>query len=164
MIYYCCAQLLSSPASPSTRKYTQTHLHTYTHTILDIDVRSLSDHSPHKLIIASPQALYDRNHPHRILKMDYILDNVGEWKDRLVNNSIKSFEEMTAQRWVRIIAIVGAYLLIRPYLLNAAAKKQKQQLEKEAEDLGLGKSEALDANDFRGSGVRVKKGEAKKKE
>ena len=96
--------------------------------------------------------------------MDYILDNVGEWKDRLVNNSIKSFEEMTAQRWDRIIAIVGAYLLIRPYLLNAAAKKQKQQLEKEAEDLGLGKSEALDANDFRGSGVRVKKGEAKKKE
>jgi hypothetical protein len=162
VIYYCCAQLLSSPASPSTRKYTQTHIHT--HTILDIDVRSLSDHSPHKLIIASPQALYDRNHPHRILKMDYILDNVGEWKDRLVNNSIKSFEEMTAQRWVRIIAIVGAYLLIRPYLLNAAAKKQKQQLEKEAEDLGLGKSEALDANDFRGSGVRVKKGEAKKKE
>ncbi|KAF7676234.1 hypothetical protein GT037_005739 [Alternaria burnsii] len=86
--------------------------------------------------------------------MDYILDNVGEWKNRLVNNSIKSFEDMTAQRWVRIIAIVGAYLLIRPYLLNAAAKKQKQQLEKEAEDLGLGKSEALDANDFRDMPLR----------
>jgi hypothetical protein len=144
--------------------HAQIHTNTHTHTILDIDVISLFDHSPHKLIIASPQALSDYNHPRRILKMDYILDNVGEWKDRLVNNSIKSFEEMTAQRWVRIIAIVGAYLLIRPYLLNAAAKKQKQQLEKEAEDLGLGKSEALDANDFRGSGVRVKKGEAKKKE
>ena len=96
--------------------------------------------------------------------MDYVLDNVVEWKDRLVNNSIKSFEEMTAQRWVRIIAIVGAYLLVRPYLLNAAAKKQKKQLEKEAEDLGLGKTDAFDANDFRGKGVRVKKGEAKKKE
>ncbi|USP81042.1 hypothetical protein yc1106_08316 [Curvularia clavata] len=96
--------------------------------------------------------------------MDYILDNVGEWKNRLVNNSIKSFEEMTAQRWVRIIAIVGGYLLIRPYLLNAAAKKQKQQLDREAEELGLGKSDAPDANDFRGKGVKVAKGEVKKKE
>lgn len=96
--------------------------------------------------------------------MDYILDNVGEWKDRFINNSIKSWEEMSAQRWVRIIAIVGAYLLIRPYLLNAAAKKQKAQLDKEAEELGLGKSDAPDANDFRGKGVRVTKGEAKKKE
>ncbi|EOA90808.1 uncharacterized protein SETTUDRAFT_45111 [Exserohilum turcica Et28A] len=86
--------------------------------------------------------------------MDYILDNVGEWKDRFVNNSIKSFEEMTAQRWLRIIAIVGGYLLIRPYLLNAAAKNQKKQLDKEAEELGLGKSDAPDANDFRGKGVK----------
>ncbi|KAL6153568.1 hypothetical protein ACJQWK_11562 [Exserohilum turcicum] len=96
--------------------------------------------------------------------MDYILDNVGEWKDRFVNNSIKSFEEMTAQRWLRIIAIVGGYLLIRPYLLNAAAKNQKKQLDKEAEELGLGKSDAPDANDFRGKGVKVSKGQVKKKE
>ncbi|KAF1943094.1 hypothetical protein EJ02DRAFT_323491, partial [Clathrospora elynae] len=91
--------------------------------------------------------------------MDYIIDNVGEWKDRLVNNSVKSWEEMTVQRWIRIIVIVGAYLLVRPYLLSAAAKKQKKQLDREAEELGLGKSDAPDANDFRGGGVKAKKGE-----
>ncbi|KAF1836889.1 hypothetical protein BDW02DRAFT_587105 [Decorospora gaudefroyi] len=96
--------------------------------------------------------------------MDYILDNVVEWKNRLVNNSVKSFEGMTAQRWIRIVLIVCAYLLVRPYLLNAAAKKQRQQLDKEAVELGLGESGAPDANDFRGKGVRVKKGEAKKKD
>ncbi|KAH7382158.1 protein trafficking Pga2, partial [Pyrenochaeta sp. MPI-SDFR-AT-0127] len=82
--------------------------------------------------------------------MDYILDNVGEWKDRLVNNSVKSFTEMTPQRWIRIIVIVGAYLLIRPYLLNAAANRQKKQMEKEAEELGLERSTEPNANDFRG--------------
>lgn len=87
--------------------------------------------------------------------MDYILDNVGEWKDRLVNNSVKSFEDMTAQRWIRIIAIVCGYLLIRPFLLNQAAKQQKKQLEKEADELGLGRDEP-NANDFRGGSKKGK--------
>ncbi|CAO2650845.1 Nn.00g091420.m01.CDS01 [Neocucurbitaria sp. VM-36] len=81
--------------------------------------------------------------------MDYILDNAGEWKDRLVNNSVKSFTEMTPQRWIRIIVIVGAYLLVRPYLLKAAANRQKRQLEKEAEELGLESSAEPNANALR---------------
>lgn len=82
--------------------------------------------------------------------MDYILDNVGEWKDRFVNNSVKSFAEMTPQRWIRIIVIVGGYMLVRPYLLKAAANRQKRQLEKEAEELGLDSISAPDANALRG--------------
>jgi hypothetical protein len=95
---------------------------------------------------------------------DFVIENVAEWKNRFVNNSIKSYEEMTVQRWIRIIAIVCAYLLIRPYFVNGAAKKQKELLDKEAEELGLGRSGAPDANDFRGKGVKVKKGEAQKKD
>lgn len=91
--------------------------------------------------------------------MDYILDNVGEWKDRLVNNSVKSFTEMTPQRWLRIIAIVGAYLLIRPYLLKLAAKQQKKQLDKEADELGLNATGAPNASVLRG-GAGKKTGEA----
>lgn len=75
--------------------------------------------------------------------MDYLI----EAKNRLVNNSIKSFEGMTTQRWVRIIAIVGAYMLIRPYLLRGAANRQKAAMDKEADELGLGKTTA---NDLRG--------------
>ncbi|KAF1852207.1 uncharacterized protein K460DRAFT_402195 [Cucurbitaria berberidis CBS 394.84] len=88
--------------------------------------------------------------------MDYILDNVGEWKDRLVNNSVKSFTEMTAQRWIRIIVIVGGYLLVRPYVLKAAANRQKRQLDKEAEELGLEPSAEPNANALRGGGKRSK--------
>lgn len=86
--------------------------------------------------------------------MDYILDNVGEWKNRLVNNSVKSITDMTPQRWIRIIVIVGAYLLVRPYLLSAAANRQKKQMEKEAQELGLDTSTEPNANDLRGGKKR----------
>lgn len=92
--------------------------------------------------------------------LDFILENVGIWKDRLVNNSIKSFEDMTVQRWVRIIAIVGGYMLIRPYLLKGAANRQKKHMAKEAEDLGLESSAETNANDFRG-GRKAKGGKSK---
>lgn len=82
--------------------------------------------------------------------LDFILENVMEWKNRLVNNSVKSFEDMTVQRWVRIVAIIGGYMLIRPYLLKGAANRQKAQMAKEAEELGLETSAETNANDFRG--------------
>ena len=82
--------------------------------------------------------------------MDYVLDNLSIAKERLVTNSIKSFEGMTAQRWIRIILIVGAYMLARPYLLKAAANRQKKQLDKDAEELGLAANAGPNANDLRG--------------
>ncbi|KAF2829650.1 hypothetical protein CC86DRAFT_367605 [Ophiobolus disseminans] len=82
--------------------------------------------------------------------MDYIFDNLSIAKDRLVSNSIKSFEGMTAQRWIRVIVIVGGYMLVRPYLLKFAADRQKAQFEKEADELGLGEGRGPNANDLRG--------------
>jgi hypothetical protein len=82
------------------------------------------------------------------ISLNALLANVVEWKDRLVNNSIKSWEEMSAQRWLRIVIIVGAYLLVRPYLLAHAERSRKKRAEKEAADLGL--DAGTTANDFRG--------------
>lgn len=86
--------------------------------------------------------------------VDQVFNGLNIAKDRLVTNSIASFEGMTAQRWVRIIAIVGAYMLIRPYLLSFAAKKQKAQFEKEAAELGLDDGEVKNANSLRGGGKK----------
>ncbi|KAJ4381353.1 hypothetical protein N0V86_003702 [Didymella sp. IMI 355093] len=82
------------------------------------------------------------------ISLNALLANVVEWKDRLVNNSIKSWEEMSAQRWIRIVMIVGAYLLVRPYLLAHAERSRKKRADKEAADLGL--DAGTTANDFRG--------------
>jgi hypothetical protein len=88
-----------------------------------------------------------------------LVANVVEWKDRLVNNSVKSWEEMTAQRWIRIIVIVGAYMLIRPYLLKHAESSRKRRADKEAAELGLDAGTEMSANDFRGGKKNTKKGE-----
>jgi len=88
--------------------------------------------------------------------MDYVFDNLSLAKDRLVTNSIKSFEGMTTQRWVRLVAIIGGYMLLRPWLLKFAADRQKKQFEKESEELGLS---GPSANDLRGG--KGKKGEKK---
>lgn len=82
------------------------------------------------------------------ISFEALIANVVEWKDRLVNNSIKSWEEMSAQRWIRIVVVVGAYLLIRPYLLAHAERSRKKRADKEAADLGL--DAGTTANDFRG--------------
>jgi len=87
--------------------------------------------------------------------MDEIFDYLSLAKDRLVDNSIKSFEGMTAQRWIRIIVIIGGYMLVRPWLLKFAADRQKKQFEKESEELGLG---GPDANDLRGGKGKKGKG------
>lgn len=87
-----------------------------------------------------------------------LVANVMEWKDRLVNNSVKSWEEMSAQRWIRIVVIVGAYMLIRPFLLSHAERSRKRREAKDAADLGLDAGTEMTANDFRG-GKKTKKGD-----
>jgi hypothetical protein len=82
--------------------------------------------------------------------VDYVFENLGVAKDRLIDNSIKSFEDMTAQRWIRVIVIIGGYMLLRPYLLGFAAKRQQKQLEQEAEELGLERDAGPNANSLRG--------------
>lgn len=82
--------------------------------------------------------------------MDSVFDYLNIAKDRLVTNSIKSFEGMTAQRWLRVVVIIGGYMLLRPWLLKYAADRQKAQFERESEELGLAEGRGPNANDFRG--------------
>lgn len=51
------------------------------------------------------------------------------------NNLKGVFSEMTPQEWIRLIAIVGAYLLLRPYAMKWLGKRQVESMEKqEAEE------------------------------
>ncbi|KAI3325070.1 DUF1531-domain-containing protein [Xylariaceae sp. AK1471] len=55
--------------------------------------------------------------------------------DRMTNNVGSSVTNMTAQQWIRLIAIVGAYALLRPYVIKMGAKYQEKQFEKDQEEL-----------------------------
>ena len=81
-----------------------------------------------------------------------------EWWARFTTNTSKSLADMTLQNWIRLVIIVGTYLLVRPYLLNLGAYVQRKQLEKEdrrarEEDERRGAG-GLDANDLRGGAAR----------
>ncbi|KAI1827946.1 DUF1531-domain-containing protein [Xylaria intraflava] len=55
--------------------------------------------------------------------------------DRLTNNVSMSLTNMTAQQWIRLIAIVGAYALLRPYIIKMGAKHQEKQFEKDQQEI-----------------------------
>ncbi|KAI0011170.1 DUF1531-domain-containing protein [Xylariaceae sp. FL0662B] len=52
-------------------------------------------------------------------------------KDRFSNNLSESFTQMTPKQWIRLVIIVGAYCLLRPYIIKLGAKHQEKQLEKQ---------------------------------
>ncbi|KAF2130913.1 hypothetical protein P153DRAFT_288018 [Dothidotthia symphoricarpi CBS 119687] len=93
--------------------------------------------------------------------MEAFLEEATVWKDRLLVNSRKSIEQMSAQRWIRIILIIGAYMLVRPYLLKGAENRQKKIRQREAEELGL--DAGVSANTFRGARKPAGKGQGQGK-
>lgn len=71
---------------------------------------------------------------------------LGIVRERFTTNVSQSFAMMDAQKWIRLIAVVGAYLLLRPYILKIGGKQQAKQLQKESDE-----AEAeITANELRG--------------
>lgn len=52
--------------------------------------------------------------------------------DRFTTNMRATLQEMSPEKWIRLVIIVGTYCLLRPYLLKLGGKSQAKQLEKEA--------------------------------
>ncbi|KAI0196576.1 trafficking PGA2-domain-containing protein [Xylaria flabelliformis] len=72
-----------------------------------------------------------------------LITHFGEtlWKlvtlitDRVTNNVSTSLTNMSAQQWIRLIAIVGAYALLRPYIIKLGAKHSAKEFEKAQQDV-----------------------------
>ena len=60
--------------------------------------------------------------------LDVGLDYAMMAYNNLRSNLVK-FINMSGLQWIRIITIVGGYLLLRPYLTKLAMKTQNKQLE-----------------------------------
>ncbi|CAK7263389.1 hypothetical protein SEPCBS119000_000450 [Sporothrix epigloea] len=80
---------------------------------------------------------------------------------RFVNNVSSSFGSLTIQQWIRLVAIAGAYMLLRPYLIKLGGRLQMKQHEAdekaslaEAVAIAAGEKPALSANDLRGGGKK----------
>ena len=63
--------------------------------------------------------------------MAEIQETLIQWGRNFYNNSINMFEGMTIIKYIRLIAIVGAYIMIRPYIMKLGERLQRKQHEKE---------------------------------
>lgn len=60
-----------------------------------------------------------------------IVDILKFWGNNLRTNFRNMFLNTSTEQYLQLVIIVGAYLLIRPYLLKYAEKTQAKQYEKE---------------------------------
>ncbi|OBT78178.1 hypothetical protein VF21_02645 [Pseudogymnoascus sp. 05NY08] len=86
--------------------------------------------------------------------IDTVLGYIVQGFENLKNNA-EHYASMSLKEWVRIVTIIGAYLLLRPYLSQWAAKLQSDQHDKEidADEMATpatGPKAAISANSLRG--------------
>jgi len=73
--------------------------------------------------------------------------------DRIVYNLKATWDELTLHKWIRIVIIVGGYLLLRPYLMKLTGSEQMKQHENEEKEAN--KRAVLSPNDLRGGKAKV---------
>ncbi|KAF2460513.1 protein trafficking Pga2 [Lineolata rhizophorae] len=56
---------------------------------------------------------------------------LSTWAANLQRNTFASFSRLRAVDYIRLVAIVGAYLLLRPYLMKLGAKLQRRDMERQ---------------------------------
>jgi len=84
--------------------------------------------------------------------VDTIIDILKFWGNNLRTNFKNIFEGTTTEQYIQLVAIVGAYLLLRPYLLKFAEKSQAKQHEKEMEAAKSNATKAkISPNSLRGN-------------
>jgi hypothetical protein len=82
--------------------------------------------------------------------VDTVVEYVRYYVLNFAHNVHNIFTEMDATRWIRLIAAVGAYLLLRPYLMSWGEKLQKKRFDKEMESSKNGSRAKISPNELRG--------------
>lgn len=73
-----------------------------------------------------------------------------QYGNNATNNLQDTFQNMTLQGWLRLTAVVGGYLLLRPYLMHWSIKGAVKKLE-EQDELEKEAAAAMTPNELRGA-------------
>jgi len=71
-------------------------------------------------------------------------------RDRIATNLPSSFSSLSAQQWIRLVVVIGAYALLRPYLLKLAARSQMQAHEAASAGHDYASDAQISPNQLRG--------------
>ena len=78
------------------------------------------------------------------------MDYFRFWADNLQRNVTEAFYGMTPEKYIRLIAIIGAYALIRPYIMKFGSRFQTKEHEKEVDPTEMTAPAAISPNSLRG--------------
>ncbi|KAL7903530.1 trafficking PGA2 domain-containing protein [Trichoderma sp. SZMC 28014] len=85
-----------------------------------------------------------------------ILGQLSQFGQNASNNIQKSFTDMSAQGWLRLVMVVCTYLLIRPHIIKYSTKHAVKKLEEQdVKDKEYAKEQVakMSPNDLRGLGA-----------
>ena len=85
------------------------------------------------------------------LAMDNALATIQHYATNIHRNITGAFDDMDAKRWIRLVAVIGGYFLLRPYLVKLGEKLSNKQYAKTMEDAQMtGPKAKISPNALRG--------------
>lgn len=82
--------------------------------------------------------------------MAELVDSIFIWVENLRRNVANAFSRMTPEKYIRLVAIIGAYALIRPYVMKLGSRFQTKEHEKEVDPTEMAAAAAISPNSLRG--------------
>ncbi|KAK0663310.1 PGA2-homolog C27.01c [Lasiodiplodia hormozganensis] len=79
-----------------------------------------------------------------------ILSLLSVWSSNFTTQTTKAFSELRVYDYIRLVTIIGAYCLLRPYLMKLGAHLQKKQHQADSQSDQIEAGATLSANDLRG--------------
>lgn len=79
-----------------------------------------------------------------------LFDYFRLWAENFQRYLSEAFYNMTPEKYIRLIAIVGAYALLRPYIIRLSARFQTKEHEKEVASNEMTAASAVSPNSTRG--------------
>ncbi|KAE9373999.1 DUF1531-domain-containing protein [Stipitochalara longipes BDJ] len=89
-----------------------------------------------------------------------VIAQLNTWYNNFTRNAVHMWDDMTMLKYIRLVAIVGAYALLRPYIMKWGEKLQAKEHEKELDPYELATADAkekgkISPNQLRGAGGKV---------
>ncbi|KAL2023939.1 hypothetical protein VTK56DRAFT_716 [Thermocarpiscus australiensis] len=82
--------------------------------------------------------------------MDGLVNLASAAGNRFATNLKTTLADMTPEKWIRLVIIVGTYLLLRPYLIKLGGRAQMKAHEQEAAQSEAAAKAKISPNELRG--------------
>jgi hypothetical protein len=81
--------------------------------------------------------------------LDNVLTTLSTWAGNFQRNTRAAFVELRAKDYIRLVVIIGAYLLLRPYLVKAGARAQEKSHARREDPVGAGSEASMSVDTLR---------------